>query len=74
MTIVALRPTPSRLAEPPEVPERYHQASPGRQLAADPARRRVDFVSDGVRLAGHRYRPPRAVAAEPTPAIVTCGW
>jgi uncharacterized protein len=74
MTILTLRPTPSRLVEPPDAPERYYQASPGRQLVADPARRRrVDFVSDGVRLAGHLYRPPRAVDAEPTPAIVMCG-
>jgi hypothetical protein len=59
MTIVTLRPTPSRLVEPPDAPERYYQASPDRQPVADPARRRpVDFVSDGVRLAGHRYRPP----------------
>jgi X-Pro dipeptidyl-peptidase (S15 family) len=74
MTIVALRPTPSRLAEPLDAPERYYQASPDRQLVADPARRRrTDFVSDGVRLAGHLYRPARAVDAQPTPAIVMCG-
>jgi fermentation-respiration switch protein FrsA (DUF1100 family) len=74
MTIVTLRPTPSRLVEPPDAPERYYQASPDRQLVADPARRRrTDFVSDGVRLAGHLYHPPRAVDAEPTPAIVMCG-
>jgi hypothetical protein len=59
MTILTLRPTPARLAEPPEAPEQYYQASPDRQLTADPARRRrTDFVSDGVRLAGHLYRPP----------------
>jgi uncharacterized protein len=75
MTILTLRPTPSRLAEPPDAPEQYYQASPGRQLVADPARRRpTDFTSDGVRLAGHLYRPPRAADAEPTPAIVMCGW
>jgi hypothetical protein len=39
MTIVTLRPTPSRLAEPPAAPERYYQASPDRRLVADPARR-----------------------------------
>src|SRR4029450_1320415 len=70
MTILTLRPTPSRLVEPPDAPEQYYQASPDRQLVADPARRRrTDFVSDGVRLAGHLYRPPRAVDAEPTPAV-----
>jgi uncharacterized protein len=74
MTIVTLRPTPARLAEPPDAPERYYQASPDRQLTADPARRRrTDFPSDGVRLAGHLYRPPGAADAEPTPAIVMCG-
>jgi uncharacterized protein len=74
MTIVTLRPTPSRLVEPPDAPEQYYQASPDRQLVADPARRhRTDFVSDGVRLAGHLYRPAGAVEAEPTPAIVMCG-
>jgi uncharacterized protein len=74
MTILTLRPTPARLAEPPEAPEQYYQASPDRQLTADPARRRrTDFVSDGVRLAGHLYRPPAAIDTEPTPAIVMCG-
>lgn len=74
MTTVTLRPTPSRLAEPFDSPEQYYQAGPGQQLVADPARRRrTDFVSDGVRLAGHLYRPRRAAEREQTPAIVMCG-
>jgi hypothetical protein len=74
MTIVTLRPTPSRLVEPVDAPEQYYRASPDRQLVADPVRRRrTDFVSDGVRLAGHLYRPAGAVDAEPTPTIVMCG-
>ncbi|HEX6685907.1 MAG TPA: alpha/beta hydrolase, partial [Candidatus Limnocylindrales bacterium] len=74
MGISALRPTLARLAEPDAAPERYYRASPDNQLVADPGRRRrVDFASDGLRLAGHLYRPPRAGAADRTPAIVMCG-
>src|SRR4029450_5459786 len=74
MTILTLRPTPSRLVEPPDAPEQYYQASPDRQLVADPARRRrTDFVSDGGGPARHPDRPPRALDAEPPPAIVMRG-
>jgi uncharacterized protein len=74
MGLFALRPTSSRLAEPPDAPERYYQASPAHQLVADPGRRqRVSFASDGLSLAGHLYRPPQADPAQRTPAIVMCG-
>jgi uncharacterized protein len=74
MGVSSLRPTPARLAEPDAAPERYYQASPENQLVADPSRRQdLSFVSDGLRLAGHLYRPPNAGGTQRTPAIVMCG-
>ena len=74
MGISSLRPTPARLAEPDAALERYYQASPENQLVADPSRRQdLRFVSDGLRLAGHLYRPPSASVTQRTPAIVMCG-
>jgi uncharacterized protein len=54
---------------------RYYQAEdPADQLVADPDRRRlVRFDSDGLKLAGHVYRPPGVGEDERTPAIVMCG-
>jgi fermentation-respiration switch protein FrsA (DUF1100 family) len=72
MSVITLRPTPVRLAQPGEAPEKYYQASPENQLVADPGRREpVSFMSDGLRLAGHLYSPSRG--AQSNPAIVMCG-
>jgi fermentation-respiration switch protein FrsA (DUF1100 family) len=74
MTLCTLRPTPARMAEPVDAPERFYVADPDHQLVADPNRRQpVHFDSDGLRLAGHLFRPPQAGAADPTPGIVMCG-
>jgi len=74
MTTSTRRPTLTRLSEPQEGPERYYVADAEHQLVADPDRRqRVNFRSDGVQLAGHLYRPPRAAEGEPTPAVIMCG-
>ena len=74
MGLFSVRPTTSRLAEPLDAPERHYRASPANQLTADPGRRRrVDFASDGLGLAGHLYRPPRVNTAQRTPAVVMCG-
>jgi len=74
MALCSLRPTPARLAEPSEGSERFYVADPEHRLVADPGRR-VDasFVSDGLRLAGHLYRPPQADSTERTAAVVMCG-
>jgi fermentation-respiration switch protein FrsA (DUF1100 family) len=72
MTLSTLRPTQIRLTEPSD--PRHYVADAEHQLMADPARRRpVRFRSDGVQLAGHLYRPPRAGEGHRTPAIVMCG-
>lgn len=74
MELTTLRPTPARLAEPVDAPERYYVADADHQLVADPARREsVRFVSDGLRLAGHLYRPPQAAESASTPGIIMCG-
>jgi fermentation-respiration switch protein FrsA (DUF1100 family) len=40
----------------------------------DPSRRETaSLPSDGLRLAAHLYRPPRAAAGDVTPGIVMCG-
>jgi fermentation-respiration switch protein FrsA (DUF1100 family) len=47
---------------------------PAHLLAADPDRREpTTFLSDGVRLSAHLYRPPEAEPGKPTPGIVMCG-
>jgi uncharacterized protein len=47
---------------------------PSNLLVADPRRREpVSFQSDGNRLAGHLYRPPRVAPTQATPAIVMVG-
>ena len=43
-------------------------------LTFDPSRREtVSLPSDGLRLAAHLYRPPRAAVGDVTPGIVMCG-
>jgi fermentation-respiration switch protein FrsA (DUF1100 family) len=70
--LTTMRPTPARMAEPVDAPERYYVADAGHQLVADPGHREpVRFVSDGLTLAGHLYRPPGATGS--TPGIVMCG-
>jgi uncharacterized protein len=74
MALCSLRPTPARLAEPSEGSARFYVAEPEHQLIADPARRvDVNFMSDGLWLAGHLYRPPQADSTERTAAVVMCG-
>jgi hypothetical protein len=63
-----LRPTQINLAGADPDPERYF-APADRLLAPDPSRPdEVRFMSDGLRLAGHLYRPPAAGEADPTRA------
>jgi fermentation-respiration switch protein FrsA (DUF1100 family) len=72
--LTTMRPTPARLTEPGDAPERYYVADAAHQLVADPARRApVRFISEGLTLAGHLYRPPRASEGTSTPGIVMCG-
>jgi fermentation-respiration switch protein FrsA (DUF1100 family) len=72
--LTTMRPTPARLAEPVDAPERYYVADADHQLVADPARREpVRFVSEGLLLAGHLYRPPEAAEGTRTPGIIMCG-
>lgn len=74
MNVLSIRLTPTPLATPDEAPERYYQADSEHQLVADPSRRSaVKFVSAGLRLAGHLYRPPQVGINDRTPAIVMCG-
>jgi uncharacterized protein len=73
MASIRIRPTTAAMAEPMEDPH-YLPADPENLLHADPSRRTtVRFTSDGLTLAGHLYRPPRAPANERTPGIVMCG-
>jgi len=53
----------------------YFQAQdPRNQLTADPTRRvAVSYLSDGLRVAAHLYRPPMASDNEQTPALVVPG-
>jgi fermentation-respiration switch protein FrsA (DUF1100 family) len=70
---LSLRPTAISLAAPDPDPERYF-APADRLLEPDPSRRaEVRFMSDGLSLAGHIYRPPAAGETDPTPAVVMCG-
>lgn len=72
-TLLTLRPTAEVAAEPLDDPH-YLPAAPGQLLVADPRRRTaVEFSSDGIRLAGHLYRPPGTAPDARTPAIVMCG-
>jgi uncharacterized protein len=55
-------------------PDPFLPQPPAHLLVADPGRREpTSFVSDGLRLAAHLYRPPRADPGRPTPGIVMCG-
>ena len=69
---LTLRPAAELAAEPLADPH-YLPVDPKNLLHADPARRTdVAFASDGIRLAGHLYRPPGAGDAR-TPAVAMCG-
>lgn len=69
---LTLRPVAELAAEPLADPH-YLPADPRNLLVADPSRRTaVAFPSDGIRLAGHLYRPPNAGDAR-TPAVAMCG-
>jgi hypothetical protein len=54
--------------------EPWLPADPANLLHADPSRREaIRITSDGLQLAAHLYRPPRAAAGDVTPGIVMCG-
>jgi uncharacterized protein len=70
---VTIKPTARRLASPDPAAEDFY-APARRLLEADPGRRaEVRFLSDGLTLAGHLYRPLAAADGDRTPAIVMCG-
>jgi fermentation-respiration switch protein FrsA (DUF1100 family) len=70
---ITLRPTVELASEPLADPH-YLPADPANLLVADPSRRiAVDFRSDGIRLAGHLYRPLGIAEGTRTAGIVMCG-
>jgi len=72
-TPITLRPT-SELATEPLSDPHFLPADASKLLVADPRRRTaIHFASDGIRLAGHLYRPPRAKPTDRTAAVVMCG-
>jgi len=69
---ITIRPTaqlaPGLMADPA-----YGRPGPG-LLRPDPSRRvPASFMSDGIRLVGHLYRPPGLAASARTPGVVMCG-
>jgi uncharacterized protein len=71
--VLTVRPTAELAGEPLADPH-YLPADPAQLLVADPSRRSaVAFKSDGIRLAGHLYRPPGVASTTRTPAIAMCG-
>lgn len=70
---ITIRPT-SELAREPLSNPHYVPDRPAGFLQAKPERRSaVTFLSDGIQLAGHLYRPPQAAPHERTPGIAMCG-
>jgi fermentation-respiration switch protein FrsA (DUF1100 family) len=58
----------------PQTETHYLPKDPQLLLRADPSRRiPVSFLSDGLHLAGHLYRPPSVSAGQVTAGIVMCG-
>jgi uncharacterized protein len=72
-TPITIRPTKELAAEPLADPH-YLPANPNDLLHADPTRRSpASFMSDGISLAAHLYRPREAAPTDRTPALVMCG-
>lgn len=73
MSSFTIRPTKSAMQEP-QTETHYLPKDPRLLLHADPSRRvPVSFSSDGLRLAGHLYRPPRVPVSYVTAGLVLCG-
>ncbi|MGH2600362.1 MAG: alpha/beta hydrolase [Dehalococcoidia bacterium] len=69
-----IEPTEQAMSRPDVDWSRYYTPDPQRVLRADPNRRvPMRFPSEGLRLAGHIYRPPGATQDERTPALVMLG-
>jgi uncharacterized protein len=70
---IRIRPTVAAAAEPIDDPH-FLPPDPANLLHADPNRRSpVWFQSDGLKIAGHLYRPPGLAATVRTPGVVMCG-
>jgi len=70
---LVIRPVQTYAADP-EAAAYYLPSDPARLLKADPARRiAVRFRSGSLELAGHLYRPPKAIASTRTPGVVLAG-
>ena len=70
---IRIRPTTMAMAEPADA-SHFLPPDPKDLLKADTRRRTmVRFLSAGVSLAGHLYRPPGAKAGDRTPGVVMCG-
>ncbi len=73
MSSLVIRPTSAAMQEP-QTETHYLPKDPQLLLHADPSRRvPVSFLSDGLHLAGHLYRPPSVPAGQVTASIVMCG-
>jgi len=70
---IRIRPTGAALQEPTDGTH-YLPDDPANLLRADPSRRTtVTFMSSGLELAGHLYRPPNLPAGARTPGLVMVG-